>query len=85
MDREAWCAAVHGVTKSWTRLREFTELIQFLLAFKSFDGCKSKFDNSDKGIFLLLQLFLGKKNCNLKNTCLLGAVKVRRDHCLDDH
>ena len=20
MDREAWCAVVHGVTKSWTRL-----------------------------------------------------------------
>ena len=20
--REAWCAAVHGVTKSWTRLRD---------------------------------------------------------------
>ena len=25
-DREAWCAAVHGVTKSWTQLSDWTEL-----------------------------------------------------------
>ena len=31
LDREIWCAAVHGVTRSQTRLRDWTELNLFLI------------------------------------------------------
>ena len=30
MDREAWRAAIHGVTKSWTWLSDWTELNKIL-------------------------------------------------------
>ena len=33
MDREAWHAAVHGVTKSWTRLSDWTEVTKLLWRF----------------------------------------------------
>ena len=48
MDREPWHVAVHGVAKSWTRLRDWTELnipelwnLHFLLNFLIF--CQSCF------------------------------------------
>ena len=30
MNREAWCAAVHGVAKRWTQLSSSTELIEYI-------------------------------------------------------
>ena len=33
MDREAWRAAIHGVSKSWTRLSDWTELIRDFILF----------------------------------------------------
>ena len=30
MDREAWCAAVHGVAKSWTIRKPSTEKLRLL-------------------------------------------------------
>ena len=37
MDRGAWWAAVHGITKSRTRLSDFTYLLTMLLIFNSTD------------------------------------------------
>ena len=34
MDRETWCAAVHGVTKSRTQLSDWTELNKLILKCK---------------------------------------------------
>ena len=39
MDREAWHAAVHGVTKSWTRLSDWTELINNCRDKKNHEKC----------------------------------------------
>ena len=36
MNREAWHAAVHGVTRSWTRLTDWTELSTFYFHFDLF-------------------------------------------------
>ena len=44
MDREAWCAAVHGVTRNWIALSDWTEVMHDKLLLKTvywFNGFNS--------------------------------------------
>ena len=54
IDREAWCAAVHGVTKSWTRLSDWTELNFFQICWhiecNTFTTSSFRIWNSSAGI-----------------------------------
>ena len=52
MDREAWWAAVHGVTKSWTRLSDWIELkVLFRCKYVYIQYSKSTFTSSVRKYF----------------------------------
>jgi len=60
MDREAWHAAVHGVTKSRTRLSIWTQLINKLWG-SSYDGNAMSLDLKGKEKRYLLELWKERK------------------------
>ena len=73
MDREAWCAAIHGVTKSWTRLSDWTEL--------NWKEINLKYSLEELMVKLKLQ-FIGHlmwRVGSLEKTLVLGTIEGMRN------
>ena len=71
MDREAWGAAVHGVTKSRTRLSDWTEMnwTEWKLPYKnsSFPRCEKLSDRKSNEKENIIFLNISKKVSNKRN------------------
>ena len=61
MDREAWRAAIHGVTKSWTRLSDWTELNWNILDMGFY------ISNCNKKAMVSYKIHIGQTFMNLRN------------------
>ena len=69
MGREAWCAVVHGVTKSWTRLSDWTELNLFI-TIKILETSLSSSENMKNTIRWRKRLHLSRETIKLRQNLI---------------
>ena len=69
MDGGAWKAAVHGVSKSWTRLSDFTLLFTFMHWRRKWQPSPVLFPGESQGRGSLV-------GCHLRGRTELGTTKV---------
>ena len=67
MDREAWRAAIHGVTKSWTQLSQWTELNWTDTGLNSYLQCMRVPFSSHPHQYLFFEFFLMISRLHLKS------------------
>ena len=75
MDREAWCAVVHGVTESQTQLSNWTELNWWLKMLGNFPCAYLPLIHPSQWTFSLHVLLISKLNCFFAFVCLCVCFK----------
>ena len=74
IDREAWRAAIHGVTKSWTWLSDWTELNSNKISFSKYSLPRHRQRNAFCIIFFYTLILL--KNLTHSNNLSLGLSEL---------
>ena len=85
MDREAWRAVVHGVTKSWTQLSDWTELnwtdssFNLVSWWTLLDHSPPPFDSPLCWLSILVHLYVGQWQlmCTLTDVCMKRLLCIR--------